>query len=74
MPWLHKGHVIPTLCQWSRDPNIESFFASKQISNIFHSKILYTLFLVSNLPCTNLDTTFHISTLVFSRAKVLRVL
>ena len=44
MPWLHKGHVIPILCQWSRDLNIESFFASNQTTYSVHpTKLLLIL-------------------------------
>ena len=44
MPWLRVGHMIPTWCQWLRDPNIEldSSFAFNQTSNIFNPKILHT--------------------------------
>ena len=31
-----EGHVIPTLCQRSRDPDIESFFASDQTTYSVH--------------------------------------
>ena len=42
--------MIPTLCQWSRDPDIESSFASNRTSNIFHPKILHASFSASDLP------------------------
>ena len=81
-----EGHVIPTLCQWSRDPDIESSFASNQTSNLFNPKILHASFSTSDLPrhraphrClgqfphTDSNTTFHISALAFFGAEVLRV-
>ena len=81
-----KGHIIPTLCQWSRDPDIESSFASNQTSNIFNPKILHASFSASDLPrhraphcClgqlprTDSDTTSYTSALALSGAEVLRV-
>ena len=81
-----ESHVISTLCQWSRDSNIESSFASNQTSNIFTPKILHASFSASDLPChwaphcrlgqlpcTDSDTTSHTSALALSRAEVLRV-
>ena len=50
MPWLCDGHVIGLYVQWSRDPDIKSFFASNWISNIFNSKILHASFSAFNLP------------------------
>ena len=43
--------MIPTLCQWSCDFDIESSFASNQTSNIFYPKILHASFSASDLPC-----------------------
>ena len=59
---------------WSRDPDIESFFASKQTFNIFYPKILYVSFSAFNLPGTNLDIISHTSALAFFGKKVLRFL
>ena len=59
---------------WSYDSNIELFFASNQTSNIFHFKILYALFSVSDFSCIDLDITSYISVLALSREEVLRVL
>ena len=42
--------MILTLCQWSRNPDIESSFASNRTSNIFHPKILHASFSASDLP------------------------
>ena len=69
------GHVIPTVYQQSRNLNIDlnSSFASNQISNIFHP-ILYALLLASNLFCTDSDIIFYISALALFGAKVLCVL
>ena len=69
-------HVVPTMCQWSRDPNIDldSSFASNQTSNIFHPKILHALLSASNLPRTDLDITSHTPALALSGEKVLCVL
>ena len=66
--------MIPTVCQWSRDPDIESSFASNRTSNIFHPKILHASFSASDLPRTDSDTTSHTSALALSGAEVLRVL
>ena len=66
--------MIPTQCQCSRDPNIESSFASNQTFNIFYPKILHASFSTSDLPCTDLDITSHISALALSGVEVLRVL
>ena len=70
------GYVIPTVCQWSRDLNIDldSSFASNQTSNIFYLKILHTLLSASDLLYINSDITSHTSALALSREKVLRVL
>ena len=63
----------------SRDPNInlninfDSFFAFNQTSNIFHSKILYTLFSTFDFLYTDLNITFYISILAFSKKKILYV-
>ena len=78
--------MIPTLCQWSRDPDIESSFTSNQTSNIFNPKILHASFSASNLPrhralhrClgqlprTNLDTTSYTLALALSGVEVLHV-
>ena len=72
--WSREGHVIPTWCQWSRDPDIGSSFASNRTSNIFHPKILYALLSASDLPYTDSDITSHTSALALSGEKVLRVL
>ena len=74
MPWSFEDHMISTLCQWSPDPDIKSFFASNQTSNIFYPKILHASFSVFNLPYTNFNTTSHILALALSVAKVLYVL
>ena len=52
-----EGHVIPTLCQWLRDPDIDpnidldSSFAFNQTSNIFYPKILHASMSDFDLPC-----------------------
>ena len=56
------------------DINLESSFASNRTSNIFHPKILYTLFLVFDLFCTNSDIIFYILALAISREEILYVL
>ena len=66
--------MIPTVCQWSRDPDIESFFASNRTSIIFHPKILHALLPASDLPRTDLDITSHTPALALSGEEVLRVL
>ena len=77
--------MIPTVYQWSRDPDIESSFASNQTSNIFHFKILHASFFSfrpplpplratrCRYPRTDLDTTSYISALALSGAEVLCV-
>ena len=69
------SHVIPTVCQWSRDLNINlnSSFTSNQTSNIFHL-ILHTSLSASNLPCINSDITSHTLAPALFEAKVLHVL
>ena len=87
MPWSRDSHVIKLYVQWSRDSDIESSFASNQTSNIFNPKILHASFsasdlprhrashyCLSQLPCTDSDTTSYTSALVLSGKKVLRVL
>ena len=39
MPWSREGHVIPTRCQWSRDPDIEPSFASNRTPNRYESTL-----------------------------------
>ena len=86
MPWSRDGHVIGLYVQWSRDPDIESSFASNRTSNIFNPKILHASFSASDLPrhqashrClgqlprTDLDTTSYTLALALSRAEILHV-
>ena len=70
------GHVIPTVCQWSRDPDIDLdlSFAFNQTSDIFYFKILHASLSAFNLPRTDSDITSHTPTLDLSRKEVLRVL
>ena len=73
---MRPGHVIPTVCQWSRDPDIDldSSFASNRTSDIFHPKILHASLSASDLPRTDLDITSHTPALALSGGEVLRVL
>ena len=73
---MKPGHVIPTVCQWSRDFDIDLnlSFASNRTSDIFHPKILHVLLSAFDHPRTDLDITSHTSALAFSRGKVLYVL
>ena len=68
--------MIPTVCQWSRDPNInlDLSFASHQTLDIFYPKILHTSLSTSNLTCTNSDIISHTSALALSGEEVLCVL
>ena len=70
------GHVIPTVCQWSCDPNInlDLSFAFNQTSDIFHLKILYASLSASDLLHTDSDITSYTPALALSREEVLRVL
>ena len=70
------GHVIPTMCQWSCDYNIDLdlSFTSNRTSDIFYLKILHALLSASDLPCIDLDITSQISTLAFFWEEVLHVL
>ena len=67
--------MIPTVCQWSRNPNIDFdlSFPSNQTSNNFHL-ILHALLSAFNLLCTDLDIISYTSALALSKAKVLHVL
>ena len=70
------GHVIPTVCQWSRDPDIDldSSFASNQTSDIFHPKILHASLSASDLSRTDLDITSYTLALALFGEEVLHVL
>ena len=72
---MRPSHVIPTVCQWSHDPNIDldSSFASNQTFNIFHP-ILHASLLAFNIPYTDLDITSYILVLALSRVEVLYIL
>ena len=70
---MKPGHVISTVRQWSRDPNIDldSSFAFNRTSNIFYPKILHASLSAFDLPYTDLDIILHTSALALSREKVL---
>ena len=68
--------MIPTICQWSCDSNIDlnSSFAFNQTSDIFHPKILYALLSASNLPYINSDIISFTPVLALFKEKVLCIL
>ena len=72
---MRPGHVIPIVCQWSRDPDIDfdSSFAFNRTSNIFHL-ILHVSLSASDLPCTDSDITSYTLALALSGAEVLHIL
>ena len=74
MPWSCKGQVIPTLSQWSYNPDIELSFAFNRTFNIFYPKILHALSSVSNLSSIDSNITSHTSALALFKTEVLYVL
>ena len=73
---MRLWHVIPIMCQWLRNPNInlDLFFVFNQTANIFYLNILYTSVLALDLSYNNLDITSYTLALALFKEKVLQVL